>query len=322
MNKLYDCFLFNDEFELLELRLKLLDDVVDNFVVVCAKETFTGKTKTQDIRLVQEFLEGHGDNVKLVVIDALEGGNAWEREAYSRNRISDGLVSLSESDLVMISDIDEIPRPSILAKIKADSTLSGLRVLGLDYFNFKFNYKQIHGLQAIWAGPVISRFDEFTCPQDFRDRRWGALQDSNMLIEGAGWHFSFLTNATDVSNKLSSFSHQESEVQNRRDNVTDLLKERHGFHDHTHAGSVWAVVELEDYRCESLADLVSRFPKMIWSGGPDDQEESSRTIKRAIHRLHLHERQKVIRWCTAGEIGEELGRRFRNTVRRVLKFPW
>jgi hypothetical protein len=79
-------------------------------------------------------------------------GSAQDRESYSRNRIQDGLSDLSLNDLVMISDIDEIPRPDVLRRIRHKFRSSDVLVLGLDYFNFKFNHKLIHGLHAGWAG--------------------------------------------------------------------------------------------------------------------------------------------------------------------------
>ncbi|MFA6665763.1 MAG: beta-1,4-N-acetylgalactosaminyltransferase, partial [Armatimonadota bacterium] len=43
--KVYDCFTFFNELELLELRLKLLNDVVDYFVLVESNKTFKNKDK-------------------------------------------------------------------------------------------------------------------------------------------------------------------------------------------------------------------------------------------------------------------------------------
>ncbi len=44
-NKIYDCFIFNNETDLLEIRLNILNDYVDHFVIIESSETFTGLKK-------------------------------------------------------------------------------------------------------------------------------------------------------------------------------------------------------------------------------------------------------------------------------------
>ena len=212
---LVDCFLYNDEVELLELRLQLLDTVVDRFVIVASNETFTGIAKAEAFPVNNPLVLGYSDRVDLIMLDRLDGTTAWEKESFSRNAMSDRLQELSSSDLIMVSDIDEIPNPVILKKIKDEDRLQDSVVLELAYFNFKFNFKMFHGLQAIWAGPVISRGNIFESPQSMRDRRWSLMQDSATSISSAGWHFSFLTKTGDITAKLASFSHQEKEIQER-----------------------------------------------------------------------------------------------------------
>jgi len=114
MNRVYDCFLYNHEVKLLEIRLELLEDIIDYFVLVWAKETFTGKPKSQEFCWANDVLGKYKSKVNVIAIDKLEGNGPWEKEAYPRNRINDGLHGASASDLVMISDIDEVPRPSVL----------------------------------------------------------------------------------------------------------------------------------------------------------------------------------------------------------------
>lgn len=317
--RIFDCFLYNNEVELLEIRLLLLSDVVDCFVVVCANETFTGKSKDHVFPWSNTVFGQYKHKVKVVVVDKIPGNDAWDKERYSRNRISDGLEGALDSDIIMVSDIDEIPRPTVLEYLQLCTQFSGIKVLGLDYFNFKFNYQMIHGLQAVWAGPVVCKYSDFTSPQKLRDLRWQSLTNKQVLIENAGWHFSYLTEDDDVVDKLNSFSHQEKEIQGRKDSISDMISTRQGFHDHIHAGSVWAVVSLEVFDCHKLRGLISQYPNFIISGTIDDEETIKEKVKLSIHCMYTGERTKVLRCCTLKEILHELASRFINRLNRVLR---
>ena len=118
--KVYDCFTFYNEFELLELRLKSLWDVVDYFVIVEADKTHTNKPKPF------YFLERQGDfkeffpkirhlPVKMNV--PFKGTGDWSIENAQRNAIMYGLEDAAPDDLIFISDLDEIPAPDVLQKI-------------------------------------------------------------------------------------------------------------------------------------------------------------------------------------------------------------
>src|SRR5262249_22285320 len=149
--------------------------------------------------------------------------SAWEKEAFSRNALMRGIADANSSDLIMVSDVDEIPRPSALTELARQSYRDYPLVLGQDYYNFKFNYKLVHGLQAVWAGPVLCHFQTFKSMQELREKRWVLLESPSRCVEDAGWHFSYLTATGDISNKLMSFSHQEENIQSRREQKIDSL---------------------------------------------------------------------------------------------------
>lgn len=318
--KIYDCFLYNNEIELLEIRLQLLSEIVDRFVIVLAAETFTGRKKDQVFPRHNEVVRRFENKIELITIEKLQGKNAWQKEWYSRNRLADGLTNLDPNDLVIISDVDEIPRPSILEKLLVGKEINGIIVLGLDYYNFKFNYKLVHGLHVIWACPVVCSFKDFTTPQQLRELRWHALYNRDQLIEDAGWHFSFLTKSKDVLDKLTSFSHQEPEIQSRADDVDHLIEQRQGFFDHQHPGSVWAAVSFDDFACEQLTTLVSKYPQLCLSGSIDDEITIKRKIRASIYDLCFKDRAKVLHFCMPGELFNELKRRLIRRCKSILGF--
>lgn len=318
MQKIFDCFLYNNEVELLEIRLRLLADVVDKFVVVCSRQTFTGITKDSFFPNESSIVRKYDEQIRLVVIDHLEGETAWEKEWYSRNKIGDGLFDAAAEDVILVSDVDEIPRPEVIQKLKASPKLDDFLVLGLDYFNFKFNFKLIVGLQAVWAGPVACARENFISAQGLRDKRWLPITDTEKLIFDGGWHFSYLAVGDNVDQKLASYSHQEREIQYRRESIDWLVERRQGFHDHLHPGSVWAIVDRKSLSCSKLDSILSEYPQFFLDQKSDDQVEVSRNVRLAINRMHLLEKQKVAKWFTAKELLQALYLRVINRITRNI----
>ncbi|WP_395050077.1 hypothetical protein [Flavobacterium sp.] len=124
MNKLIDCFTFFNELDLLEIRLKYLYDVVDYFVIVEADTSFNGKAKQMVFKDNMDRFKPFMGKIIYVPINMkyFENKNrvAWEREEYQRNCIQKGIeiLNLKDTDLVLISDIDEIPSKDILLNLK------------------------------------------------------------------------------------------------------------------------------------------------------------------------------------------------------------
>jgi len=264
MIKLYDCFLYNNEIELLDIRLNLLSNLVDKFVIAWSPYTFTGLKKIESFPYDLPIMNELNDRVELVILDQIEGKNAWAREAYSRNALLKGIATADPEDMVMISDIDELPRPSSLMFIKNQGVLSKPLTLIQDYYNFKLNYQHVHGRQVIWAGPVIQRRGSITSLQNLREQRWELMTKPSYSIDHAGWHFSYLTKSQSVKEKLKHFSHQEKDIQVRATvDVEELISLRKGFHDHLHAGSVWAVRDVSSFECKELENLICKYPELI-----------------------------------------------------------
>lgn len=319
MTRIYDCFLYHDERELVEIRLELLAGVVDFFVIVTASETFTGLRKSASFPAQNPTVLRYSDRIRVVHLNHLPGADTWSKENFSRNAISQGLGDARPSDWVMVSDVDELPRPTVLEQLKRQSEAPDAIVLDLEYYNFKFNYKLVHGLQAVWAGSVLCRFHAFTSAQELRNKRWMLLEGSNSCIEGAGWHFSFLTATADVSQKLASYPHQEISVQTRRHNIDSLIAAREGFHDHLHPASVWAVVPLSSFGCPDLERLVSRFPRLIVNETPDDSQVLNRAIRHSVRRSCNYERSKILVWYGWRELLTELSKRLKRRISGMFR---
>lgn len=116
MPKVYDCFTFFNELDLLEIRLNELDPVVDRFVLVEATVTQRGQPKSLFFRENRERFTKFLPKIEHVVVEDMPAGpqtksNNWKRENFQRRAIMRGLASAQADDFVLISDLDEIPMP-------------------------------------------------------------------------------------------------------------------------------------------------------------------------------------------------------------------
>ena len=102
--KIYDAFTFQNELDLLELRLEELSDVVDYFVLVEATKTFRNNDKPLFFHKNKTRYTKFLDKIIHVIVDDMPGGDdPWSREYHQRNCITRGLTNLKEEDLVIIS---------------------------------------------------------------------------------------------------------------------------------------------------------------------------------------------------------------------------
>ena len=191
-----DCFTFYNELDILKKRLKYLSPVVDKFVLVESTKTFRGNSKELFYEQnKKDFDEWKDKIIHVIVEDNPDDKNPWIREAHQRNCITRGLTELSVEDLVMISDVDEVPKTEIIRKLhKSLDTIS----LHMITFNYSIEYFQTF---EKWFGTVISTKKNVVdkTPQYFRDNRWKFPH-----VEFGGWHFSSFGDAKFLANKLRS----------------------------------------------------------------------------------------------------------------------
>ena len=113
--KIYDCFIFNHEVEILEIRLNILDEFVDKFILTEGDKTFSGKPKKSFYLENKHRFKKWEDKIIHNFITIPECESPWDREIYSRNSMIKLDNIFEEDDLILTSDIDEIPNPEILS---------------------------------------------------------------------------------------------------------------------------------------------------------------------------------------------------------------
>lgn len=211
--KIVDSFTFYNELKMLKCRLKYLYDTVDHFVLVEATRTHAGNTKPLYFQDNKHLFKPYLDKIIHVVVDDMpmprkrmlwEGKDTTDyhilRENHQRICISRGIqqLSLTNDDLIVISDLDEIPNKDVLRN-ELPSDVCGL-FQDLYYYNFTCKNKQF------WTQARILKYSAYLQTQNCQHIRM--LQNLPMIKNG-GWHLSFFGDADFIANKLRNFCHKE-----------------------------------------------------------------------------------------------------------------
>lgn len=203
---IYDCFIFNDELDLLELRLNFLDKVADRFVLVESRRTLSGTPKPLYYELNKNrFASFHQKIIHIVA--PINDMTPWDYEFYQRNAIKQGLVKCDPDDTVFISDVDEIVNIKEVMASKEFKLPALIEIPMYYYFlDLKTNANFFVNMVAKWS---------FIQHIDLGNRFHGyPLLVTNRLTSdqlNTGWHFSYLFgyDIPKYQEKIRSFSHQE-----------------------------------------------------------------------------------------------------------------
>ena len=239
--KIFDCFMYFDEEVVLDLRLNTLNEYVDHFVIVESK--FTHRGDKRHLKFNHEKFKKFKDKIIYLVYDeeppkvreikseysvADKSGlyilNAAYRENAQRNYIKKGLDEAHDNDLILISDVDEIPN---LSKIDIKKINQKIILFKQDMFYYKFNLA-IPNFK--WTGTKACKKKDLVNPQwirNVKDRKYKFFRldtyfsntkyTSIKIIEDGGWHFSFVMSHNSIKKKLESYAHSEFNKRNYKD---------------------------------------------------------------------------------------------------------
>lgn len=241
---IYDCFLYYDEDMLLDIRLNTLSAVVDRFVIVESTHTFTGLPKP--LNFDSKKFDAFKDKIIYIIYDEKpifkEDGHvdAGVNEERTRNAIMRGLKSASDSDLVIISDIDEIPSPDSILKVDSSRLCT---TMIMNFYNYQFNLQVFNsnGQPRLWELSRATSFKNLKgffegSPETLRNikkskiknnfLKWNAFKFFNKKLPNAGWHFSWIMTPDRISEKMNSISHTEYNLPqfNNKAHIIDALE--------------------------------------------------------------------------------------------------
>jgi beta-1,4-mannosyl-glycoprotein beta-1,4-N-acetylglucosaminyltransferase len=242
----YDCFIFYNELDLLEIRLNELNNVVDKFVLVEASRTFQNNPKPFFFEDNKERFAKFLDkiiHIKITkypfFIPIINPFSPWKLEFFQRDSILKGLVNCNLDDVVLISDVDEIPN-SIVLKQSLDKGISKIYGLKMDMFMYFLNNKLIYeegsnmtkeeAKDGIWHCTALLPYKLLKKRPHklrkiiMRTKRRGEVYE---IIANAGWHFTYVGGVEKIIQKLEAFSHSEFNLNEFKDerNILKLIKD-------------------------------------------------------------------------------------------------
>jgi beta-1,4-mannosyl-glycoprotein beta-1,4-N-acetylglucosaminyltransferase len=184
---LIDCFPFFNELDILELRLNILDKVVDKFILVEASKTQTKLDKPfyfeENKNRYSKFL----DKIIHIKIEETPEENGWAMENFQRNCIFNGInqIDLNDDDYIAVSDVDEIWDPNIVSQL--DKLLKNNEYFSVDMRYLVF-YLNLETLNKKWIGTVFTKVKKF---KEINAQYLRDIKDRIPYIKNAGWHFGY-----------------------------------------------------------------------------------------------------------------------------------
>jgi len=255
--KIFDCFMYFDEEIVLDLRLNTLDRYVDYFVIV--ESTFTHRGDKRNLKFNHKKFEKFRDKIIYLTFDKEPNGieviyendseseksakyilNAAKRENGQRNYVINGLQKADPDDLIMISDVDEIPN---LENIEIKNIKEKILMFQQDMFYYKFDLKLPN---MIWSGTKACRKKDLLNPQwlrNIKDKKYSLFRldiifskikyNSIKFIQDGGWHFSNIKSPEEIEHKLKSYlHHREFDEQPLTTNQIDkIIKNKQAIYD-------------------------------------------------------------------------------------------
>jgi beta-1,4-mannosyl-glycoprotein beta-1,4-N-acetylglucosaminyltransferase len=250
--------MYFDEDLLLDLRLNSLDKFVKKFVITEATYTHNGNKKKLnfDINKFQKFK----DKIIYLVVDKqpenildLEEGetkgkrgeklilNGMARDYYQRENLSRGLTDALSEDLILISDLDEIPN---LKESNFSNVKNNILIFEQKMFYYKLN---LYYEDYTWLGTKATKYKNFISPQWLRnikgknyskwriDTLFSKKKYSNLkFIKNGGWHFTCLRTPEELEKKLLNFAHhyEYEESGLKINDLRNLIAEKRVMYDH------------------------------------------------------------------------------------------
>jgi len=254
--KVYDCFMFMNELELLELRLMTLNDVVDYFVLVEAGQTHSCKPKPLHYEENKENFGEYKDKIIHIKMEKLPYTDSWKNENYNRELLMHGLDEAEPEDYIIVSDVDEIPNP-ITLKQGFDKNF--------DVFTLqqKLFYYYVNCIQKqLWSGPVIAKRKHVTSTQRMRKMR----NNRNNLLTNGGWHYSYLGGEEMIKAKIEAYAESIDNNKPHINNSAHIKKCLETGHDILNRGDDMfkkKFLKQEELDHPELNEWLIKYPNMI-----------------------------------------------------------
>ena len=284
--KIFDCFMYFDEEQVLDLRLNVLYQNVDYFVIV--ESTYNHKGEKRNLLFNSKKFEKFSDKIIYLVYDKIpqlvepiketdnekekDGKyimNALYRENAQRDFILEGLKSAKKDDLILISDVDEIPK---LSSVNLNQIKNEIILFKQDMFYYKYNLSLPNfkwtGTKAVKRKNLVSpqwlrnvkdrKYPFYRVDTFFSDKKYINIQ----IINDGGWHFSNIKSPEMIEHKLRSYLHHREfdQVSLSIKDINELVKKKQAIYDlrvDKRVNKVGNGVILENFEMKKLPNYIN-----------------------------------------------------------------
>lgn len=240
--KIYDCFQFFNELDILEIRLNTLDPYVDYFVLTESKVTHSGKEKPLFYEENKDRFEKFNHKIIHVVVEDTPDGSSFDRDIYQRNVSLSKLKEVaSDEDVILSGDLDEIPNPEVLENLEEFFNPDSLYHFEQKYYTYYLN----NFLNMPWYGTRMCSLS-FLANKTINNIRESTQNKSELngfIIGEGGWHFTYIGDEERIKQKIESFSHQEF---NNEQVKSQILKNLESNKDLFSRPYTYQVVEIDE----------------------------------------------------------------------------
>lgn len=241
---IYDCFQFFNELDLLKLRLEILSPVVDKFVISEATETFSGLPKPLYYEENKEMFAKYQDRIIHVVVSDTPAGDTHVRDTYQKNGGTKGLEGCKDDDIILFSDLDEIPNPQAILAALENFQDDKVYHFAQRLFYCYLNMEEVSGSLLSQAGEfegvqqkqwIGTKMCSYRLMKEknirFGELRYPEWKEIGIRVADGGWHFGYMggLGETDikkrVKDKVVSAAHQEYNSRSVLSEVEDKIKD-------------------------------------------------------------------------------------------------
>ena len=240
----YDCFQFFNELDMLKIRLNVMSPIVDKFVISEATETFSGLKKPLYYEENKEMFAEFADKIIHVVVDDTPQGYTHDRDTFQKNAVTRGLKDCKDEDIIIFSDLDEIPNPEKIKEILKDFQEDKIYHFAQRLFYCYLNMEEVSGNLLSYAGEfegverkkwIGTKMCSYKLLREqnlqLGELRFPERKEIGIRVEDGGWHFGYMGGHGEkdikkrVQEKVISAAHQEYNSKHVLNQVTDQIKD-------------------------------------------------------------------------------------------------
>ena len=275
----YDSFQFFNELDILKLRMNVLKDVVDYFVISESTVTFSGDPKPLYYNENKEmFKEFEHKIIHNIVDDTPMDCNAFMRDHHQKCAVARGLKNCKPDDIIIFSDVDEIPNPDTLRELLPNVEDGKIYMMAQRLFYCYLDMEEVSGnLLSVtgefdgvekkqWLGTKVCRYsvlDNYTT-EELRNKE---QKEIGVRVPNGGWHFSYMgggkkqSTADRVKYKIKSAAHQEY---NNRHILWNVKKNIKNMQDIFGRDSKLELVEIDDTYPKYLREHLDEYKYLLY----------------------------------------------------------